>query len=72
MIYKIPCTFEMYGTLKIEADSLEDAVKYVKEKIDEIPLPEEKYYVDGSFELGTAYDGASDEDNLEYYRLFQK
>lgn len=72
MIYKIPCTFEMYGTLKIEADSLEKAVKYVKENIDEIPLPEEKHYVDDSFVLGTAYEGASDEENLEYYKLFQK
>jgi hypothetical protein len=47
--FKIPCTFEMYGTLEIEAESLEEAIKIAWD--DNTPLPDEKHYVDGSFKV---------------------
>lgn len=37
--------------MDIEANSLEEAVEIFKEKMDEVPLPSESYYVDGSFRL---------------------
>jgi hypothetical protein len=48
MIYKIPVTWQSWGTVKIEADSLEDAVKIFDETVNEISLPEAEY-VDDSF-----------------------
>ena len=50
--FKIPVTWEVYGTINIEANSLEEAIK----QFDEIErngeghnLPLENYYIDGSF-----------------------
>lgn len=47
-MYKIPVTFEMYGTMEVEAESLDEAKRIA---LDEAPLPEEKHYVDGSCEI---------------------
>ena len=54
-VYKIPCTFEMYGTLYIEAESKEEAIE--KAYSEKVGLPAEKYYIDESFNV--------DEDNVE-------
>jgi len=43
--WKISCTWEMYGTVLVEADTLEEAIKLA----DEGGLPPGSY-VDGSFE----------------------
>jgi len=48
--FKIACSWEVCGELKIEADSFEEAWKKAKEKEDELPLPEGEY-IDGSFKL---------------------
>lgn len=47
-IFRIPVTFEMYGVMNIEAESLEEAKRIA---IDEAPLPTEKHYVDGSCQI---------------------
>ena len=47
--YSIPVTWEMYGTVEIEASSLQEAVEIFDRQIDDIPLPLEKDYVDASF-----------------------
>lgn len=44
--YTIPCSWQMYGYTKVEADSLEEAIK----KADDLPLPEGDYVTD-SFEV---------------------
>jgi len=46
--FKIPVTFEMYGTLTIETDTLEEAIKFA---IEDSELPETKFYVDGSLSI---------------------
>lgn len=46
--YKIPVTWEAYGTVRIEAESLEEAIELAKG--DDIPLPD-GCYVDGSWEV---------------------
>ena len=46
--FKIPVTFEMYGTLRIEADTLEEAIKFA---IEDSELPENQYYIDGSLSI---------------------
>lgn len=61
--YKIPCTWEMYGILEIEANSLDEAKAIALE--DSSPLPDEKNYVDGSFQI-------DDEDLITYLNPKEK
>lgn len=46
--YKIPVSWEEYGFVKIEADSLQQAIEIFDRQSDDIPLPEGNY-VDGSW-----------------------
>ena len=43
--FKIDCTWSMYGTYYITADSEDDARQIAKE----LPLPDDGYYLDDSF-----------------------
>ena len=47
--YEIPCTCEVYGTVEIEADSLEEAIELAER--DDSPMPDDSDYVDGSFQV---------------------
>jgi hypothetical protein len=47
MIFKIPVSYQMYGHVTVEADSLEYAI----EKVEDGPLPTDSSYVEGSFEV---------------------
>ena len=46
-VYKISCSWEMYGELDIQAQSLQEAIK--KTEDDSSGLPKEQHYVDASF-----------------------
>lgn len=48
--YKIPCTWEMYGVLDIRAKTMKEAIK-IAENDQTTDLPDERTYVDGSFEV---------------------
>ena len=48
-IFKIPCSWQMYGSLEIEADDLDDAVELAYSN--EYSLPDNGSYVDASFEV---------------------
>lgn len=50
--FKIPVSYVKAGTVKIEANSLEEAYAYAKEHIEELPLDTDDEYVDGSYEIG--------------------
>ena len=52
--FYLPVTWEECGVIEVEADSLEMAIEYFNEHSDEIDVPNEKHYVDGSFCLSTA------------------
>jgi hypothetical protein len=45
--YTIPCTWECYGEVRVEAESLQEAIEIAYEG----PLPWKHEYVDGSFEV---------------------
>ncbi len=45
----IPVTWEVCDIIEIEAESLEEAIKIFDETEDEISLPTEPDYIDGSF-----------------------
>lgn len=49
--FKIPVTWEVCGVVEVESETLEDAVRYFEENSDNIPLPSDSEYVDGSFGL---------------------
>ena len=48
--FKIPCSWEMYGTLRVEAKTLKEAIEKAKMEEDIFNLPEGNY-IDGSFKL---------------------
>ena len=62
--FKLPVTWEMCGTVEVEAESLEAAVDYFNENSDNIPLPKECHYVNASFALSC--------NEIDYLELFQK
>lgn len=62
--FKLPVTWEMYGIVEVEAESLEAALDYFNENSDNIPLPDDKEYVDASFTLSC--------NEISYLELFQK
>jgi hypothetical protein len=47
--YEIPCSWEVYGTMEVEANSLEEAIELAER--DDSPMPDASDYVDGSFEV---------------------
>ena len=48
-IFKIPVEWESYGVIEIEAVDLQQAIKMVEN--DDIPLPDNEEYIDGSFKI---------------------
>ena len=48
--YEIPCVWEVYGTLEVEASSLEEAIE-LAEDTERTGLPDSYDYIDGSFEV---------------------
>lgn len=51
--FKIPVSWEVYATVKIEANTLEEAIAIFDKTEDDIPLPDDWYYIDGSFKRET-------------------
>ena len=49
--WQVPVSWEMCGIAEIEAKTLEDALEQVQYHPDEVPLPDDSAYVDGSFSL---------------------
>lgn len=47
MKWKVPVTWEMYGTIEVEADSPEEVIEKAQDYEGE--LPTENYYVDDSW-----------------------
>ena len=63
MLWKIPVTWEMYGCVRIEAETLEEAMAIAEDPDGRIPLPDDGAYVDGSWTLAST--------EPEDVRLFQ-
>lgn len=51
--FKLPVEWAVFGKIEIEAESLEDALRIFCETEDEIGLPTDNDYIDGSFKLAT-------------------
>lgn len=69
--FNIPVTWCVYDKVEIEAETLEDAIKYVKEHIEEIPLGTEPEYIDGSYSIDDGNDGMSSiDDTVKYIKEY--
>lgn len=49
--WQIPVSWEMCGTVTVQADTLEEGLEIARDSDGEIPLPDDAYYVDGSWDL---------------------
>lgn len=52
--WKIPVTWEMAGIVEVGKDkfpTIEEAMDYVRDESNDIELPDDKYYIDGSWSL---------------------
>ena len=47
--YKIGVVWQMYGTVEVEANNLEEAIHILHST--DVPLPDNGEYIDGSFEI---------------------
>ena len=41
----------IYGTISVEAENLEEAIKFAEDNIDELPFPNESKCIDGSYKI---------------------
>lgn len=51
MKFKIPVTWEVYGMVEIEADTIHEAINIARDDDGVIPLPTDSDYVDGSWRV---------------------
>jgi len=49
--FYLPITYKVSGVVEVEAETIEDAVEYFHIHLDEISLPYETEFVDGSMVL---------------------
>ena len=63
MKIKLPVTWEAFGIVEVEANSIEEAVNYFNENSDYINMPKNSEYVDGSFRLS--------ESDPDFIKMFQ-
>lgn len=54
-MFKIPVSYEVCGEILVEAESVEDALKYAEKNIFlfELPSMDEVEYIDGSFQINS-------------------
>lgn len=45
----VPVTWEVYSTIKVEAESPEEAFEIARDRLDEIPLCSNPEYIDASY-----------------------
>lgn len=69
--FSIPVTWEVWDKIEVEAETIEEAIKYVKENIDTIPLGTEPEYIDGSYKIDDGENGeATIEETVDYLKEY--
>lgn len=69
--FSIPVTWAVWDKIEIEAETLEEAIRYVKDNIDEIPLGTEPEYIDGSYRIDDGQNGEADiEETIHYLKKY--
>lgn len=54
--WRIPVGWEVYATIHVEAETLEEAIEIAKDDEGKIPLPTYNHYVDGSWQVNGEYE----------------
>ena len=60
--FSIPVVWKVWDKVEVEAETIEEAIEYVKNNINEIPLGTEPEYIDGTYKID---DGKDDEKSIE-------
>ncbi|HHX71169.1 MAG TPA: hypothetical protein GX708_24380 [Gallicola sp.] len=60
--FKVGTSYRVWGTVEVEAETLEQAIEYAKNHKEYIELPINPEYIEGSFEI---------DDDLEFAKSFQ-
>jgi len=68
--YKIACTWQVYGELEIDANTLEQAIEIAEDGT--TALPDTDGYVDGSFEVDHELSEEINRDNLHVLEIWEK
>lgn len=69
--FSIPVTWEVWDKIEVEAETIEEAIKHVKENIDTIPLGTEPEYIDGSYKIDDGENGeATIEETVDYLKEY--
>lgn len=65
--FSIPVTWEVWDKIEVEAETIEEAIQYVKDNLDTIPLGSESEYIDGSYKIEDGNNGESDIEETVHY-----
>ena len=66
-IYSIPVMWEVWDKVEVKATSLRNAIQYVKDNMDIIPLGTEPEYIDGTYHVDDGLNGNATIDETERY-----
>ena len=68
--FSIPVTWEVWDKIEVEAETIEEAIKYVRENIDTIPLGTEPECIDGSYRIDGDNGKTDMEETIKYLREY--
>lgn len=69
--FSIPVVWQVWDKVIVEAETIEDAIHYIKENIDDIPLGTEPEYIDNSYRIDDGQDGqASIDETVRYLKEY--
>ena len=64
-LYKIPVTWEVYDTIEVQGNSLEEALQWAEVHKDEIPIGDEPNYLDDSYQIDKEFAEDLNREELE-------
>lgn len=68
MKFRVPAEWSVYDFVEVESDNFEEAIKYVIDNRDIIPLGTEPEYIDGSYKISSEDDIVGDEYDENYVK----
>ena len=66
--YKVPVEWMVCDFVEVEAESFAEAVQYVVDNRDIIPLGTEPEYIDGTYQISSEDEISMSEDNPDYVK----
>ena len=68
MKFRVSVEWSVYDFVEVESDNFEEAIKYVIDNRDIIPLGTEPEYIDGSYKISSEDDIVGDEYDENYVK----